>query len=144
MPVRNEIKEMFPNAGHRVLAQTTGNQSEAETKKLIADFSTRIDQYDGAIPNPRSAERTGKGRPTDVQNHCPDRCPPREHASTGDDSNEQRRFTLQAHRRPLGGRHCGECQERDRGTFPAGDRLLQSGSTHSKPPSTSAAPSSAP
>ena len=52
MPVRNEIKEVFSNAGHRVLAQTTGNQSEAETRKLIADFSARIDRYDGRYPIP--------------------------------------------------------------------------------------------
>ena len=52
MPVRNEIKEVFSNAGHRVLAQTTANQSEAETKKLLADFSTQIDQYDGRYPIP--------------------------------------------------------------------------------------------
>ena len=52
MPVRNEIKEVFSNAGHRVLAQTTANQSEAETKKLIADFSTRIDRYNGDTQSP--------------------------------------------------------------------------------------------
>ena len=52
MPVRNEIQEVLLNAAHRVLAQTTENHSEADTKKLIANFKARIDRYDGRYPIP--------------------------------------------------------------------------------------------